>query len=493
MIPFRVLLAFSLVFISGVVSAANNVAVTDPNQLFTTYYYVPEQTALPAPSGVVTKDIVQASTTQSYPRTTNNPQAYQPKLLNGAAVVQSTMMIEAPATINARLVSAPVSAAADAMGGVHPSSAPLVRTIPLGSGSGSTAAVMGAGLLVGAKFIPWVGTALTVATVGMAGYDLYNSLKGQGITVAPDGFVTGSSFLWYRYGGAGSASTPDGACALYNDGVYTYFSGGGSNPAAGLDGQNCVYRYYTWPAGQTVIGGSIYKASSGTAPLDSAGVQNALITATATATAAVDIARLALEVANRPLPANLPVSSSPTTLASPWGELTTKTDSQGNVTQTLQRNVTTINSGSTNNSTTNYTTNQQTVTVVNSAPQSVVSNPISPVVAAPLPGLPDPSKDLCLLHPEILACANITSLNDVAAQPLTNKDIQLGTLTPVPMGASVAVCPPPLTIPGMLGGPPIVLSFWQPACDFAGSIKAINIAAAGLFSMFILIGGFKNG
>lgn len=515
---------------------AGSVVVADPTQLYTTYYRVPDVATLPSPpmpvaSGPVIKDIVQVSPTpaQSSAMTVNNPRGFVPVIsATGEPVLRSTMPIVAPAVITAVEVPPPTAAAANTMAGTVPQKADLVRNVALGAGAGSAAAVLGKGLLAGAKFIPAVGLALTAAQVGYMGYSLYQDLSASGVTVLADGSAmistagsvesvspVSTTARWMVYYGswqvATAAPSPEASCRLFDDAqawlAYDSVVDNGSVwncrmrilssgvlsdfPTTNLGGTG-ICPEASPPYSYTVSNGTCVRTVPGTVAASEADLIAALTAVTLSANAIKDIADLYLKTAGKPLPDLPVVQDAPVQVGSPWKSTEKKTDNLGNTTETLTRNVTNITSGPTINSPTTVTTNNQTVTVFNSTPTTVSTSPLPPtaIIAGGIPKPGDPS-DLCTMHPEILACADITKLNDLPAVEVPNKDITLGTLSPVSVG-SVGFCPPPLTIPGMFGGPPMVFSIWQPACDFAGLIKGLNIAAAGLFSLFILTGN-KNG
>lgn len=191
------------------------------------------------------------------------------------------------------------------------------------------------------------------------------------------------------------------------------------------------------------------------------------------------------------------VSGSPVSVASDFVELSRSVDNLGNVVQTLGRNISTVTPGTNTGLPYERANRIETVTMVNSTPTATattaVKNPIggSATVAGISNG--QVTANQCAEYPNTLGCSDISILNDLpAVTPLTSeKNISL--ITPVSLGVGAAVCPPPLVLPGMFGGPVMYLDIWKYPCDFASAIKPITIAAAGMASIFILMGAFRNG
>lgn len=94
--------------------------------------------------------------------------------------------------------------------------------------------------------------------------------------------------------------------------------------------------------------------------------------------------------------------------------------------------------------------------------------------------------DLCRLHPEAVACQQLgTTPTDtpltVASQPLN--------VTFSPPNSVAGSCPAPVSRT-LSGGKTIAMSF-QPACDFAGMMRPVILAAAFLGAAFIVSGSVR--
>lgn len=97
-----------------------------------------------------------------------------------------------------------------------------------------------------------------------------------------------------------------------------------------------------------------------------------------------------------------------------------------------------------------------------------------------------PASDLCLDHPEILACSQLGDIPTDTPTPVTSQPLNV-TFTPP---ASVAgACPAPIT-KTLSGGFQVVQSF-TPVCDFAGMMRPVVIAAAFLGAAFIVSGSVR--
>lgn len=97
-----------------------------------------------------------------------------------------------------------------------------------------------------------------------------------------------------------------------------------------------------------------------------------------------------------------------------------------------------------------------------------------------------PVPDLCLDHPEILACSQLGDIPADTPTPVTSQSLNV-TFTPP---SSVAgTCPAPIT-KTLSGGFQIVQSF-TPVCDFAGMMRPVVIAAAFLGAAFIVSGSVR--
>ena len=432
---------------------------------------------------------------------------------NGAPVtVQPQITVTSPwqpvAAPSGTSVSVPVPQTYTVPSSPSAASVPAIPSAPSASvtpvvnagagGAGSAASSMtkkafgvGAGLAVGAaavKFIPYVGTALAVGQVGFA---LYDALKTEGITVNPDGSASlaVSGYLWgfAPCDGVMSAAA-HGACL-----------------ASKVVNQNMTNIYYvvTSPSSVNVYGtapgwgSSKLVTSVGTvaASSSSALTNDQLIAALDRVTSSITVAADAINFSMArgvPLPDGLPITNSiPTIKLTGLPDLTSSsTDSVGNTTKNfLQPTATvdlptvtggnpTISTGSvvtttTNNSTTNTTNNYGPPILVPAISPAGVSG-----------NLPKPN-DLCVDHPDILACSNDANVGDVASAVLANKDINIA-ITPVAL--ATAMCPAPITFMNSFGR----LESWDIfgiACRQLSMYKPLIIAFAWLAAGLILFGG----
>lgn len=186
-----------------------------------------------------------------------------------------------------------------------------------------------------------------------------------------------------------------------------------------------------------------------------------------------------------------------TQVASSFSELSKSTDNLGNTVQTLSRTVSTIPAQGPTPANVPFSPQisqqNQVVTVTNGTATQAVTNTATPpasLLSTTVP--PAPTTDICAGHPEILACADITKLNDLPAVSAAAQTVDIGSMSPVTVGAP-AICPPPFVLPGLMGGAPVTVDLWKDPCRFAVSIKPFTVALASMLSMFILIGAFKNG
>lgn len=419
---------------------------------------------------------------------TANPEGFVSKVnASGAAVLESTSTLKIAAPAGA-VPSAAVSTSASAMAGAGVEAATLVKTVPLGAGAGSLAAKIGKGALgIGAAGAAFLGSpvllgALMTASVGMAGYDFYQSLKAQGVTLNADGSALklGSSQLWF-IGATGNVGYPGvtafDSCRAWSGSVSVVFTSVTSTSGT------CSYLGTTMP----VVLVNVAPTSS-TATNDQ--VQAAVDSATLDQHIASDLAAVAL-LRNIPLP--IPngypaLTSTLTDVKSPFAETKKSTDSLGNTTSTLERNVASV-SPAVNGVPPKLDMRRESVVVVNAAPQTVTSTSLAPTIAnnvATAAAQQQATKDLCVDHPDILACSNLAVLNDVPDTAMLKKDVSVA-ITPVALPQSF-ICPAGVTHKSILG-PVQYWDIWGPACGFAPFMKPIVLAFAWVTAGLIVFVG----
>lgn len=338
----------------------------------------------------------------------------------------------------------------------------------------------------------------------IVGCTFFNAVAAQGVIRNTDGSFSQSSgmrFPSYSFGGL--SGTPE----FLHQSLASIGYGAWSSTAVVCDSTgNCVF------SGAACAGTCAGLSHTGIASLSTASATNADIVAAvnaataatnrSTATAAQNAA--AADAINLSLLDGLNMSTLAetavaTTIASSFALQKTSTDALGNTVQELSRNLISMSPGANASLPPLLQPSTQNVTITNGSPTATTTTTSGPQVSAPapgaLPGVIAPSSsspsDLCLLHPEILACADITKLNDLPAVVIPNINKNLTTLTPVALGGP-AICPPPLILPGMMVGPPITLDLAKPICNFATSIRAINLICGSLASFWIISLGFKQ-
>lgn len=557
--PFLLLALFCLLCVNHVHAAAfpdvipAGQAVPSPVPLNSyssqSVYYVPRadgsfqaKIGVP-PSFAFTEGVPGLTVTPSPAATTSNPYGYVPKVVNGAAVMESVTTLKLAPPPGAVPSVSTAAAAAQIAGGTAADVGTITKSIALGSGAGSLAVSLGKTALgVGAVGAAVFGSpvtlgVLTAASVGMAGYDLWQRLQAEGVQVPPDGGT-----VMYQPPGGGGGTPIAGTCSTGYQltGSPSSWQYAPADVCVGQNGngnQSAVFEApmscrVTWlnqsvsfvpiicrsgitvscPAGSTPISGT---ATCTGAPPPATAITNeqmmaAITAASLAAAAAADMVRFALD-RGYPLPYSTPEPDGflPSIIESPFAEVESVTDSIGNTVKTLERNrlsITAPSGGGSGGSGGSggggvspvLEATKQSVKVTNAAPTSVSSTSLAPVIAENIASAAATAgnmklSDLCVQHPDILACADISQLGDLpAVTPLTSEK-NIGSLTPVQLGVGMAVCPPPLALPGMFGGPVMYLDIWKYPCQFADKIKPINIAVAGMASIFILMGAFRNG
>ncbi len=484
-------------------------------------------------------------TATSLSATTANPDGYVPKVnASGAAVLESSVDLKIAAPAGA-IPSAGVSSSASTMAGGGASSGTLVKTVPLGSGAGSLASSIGKSALnigaAGAAFIssPALLGTLTALSVGMAGYDFYQNLKGQGLNFNPDGSVTSST----AQSGCPPNASPSDTCTPITPVAYTLTIGAFSQTgapdqvcmsacnyfypspqaycaaktsiASGANNSGLAYSDVTklqWtcglPLGQRgftattipntsftysdAVTGLQFSVNSAASPaaLKNEQVQAAVDKASLDSHIAADLAALAIA---RSLPLPIPngmssLSSPAVTVKSAFSESSSSTDSLGNTTSVLQRNVANLSPAS-GGSNPVLDMRRETVTVVNSAPTSVTSTSLAPTIAgsvATAAAQAQQTKDLCVDHPDILACADISRVGDVPDEVMLKKDVNV-SITPVVLPQNL-VCPAGITHRSILGGVQY-WDIWSEPCSFAPKMKPIVLSFAWLAAGMIVFVG----
>lgn len=458
--------------------------------------------------------------------TANNPQGYQASAVNGAVKLEAPTAIAAPSPAGQSVSPAlQASAAALAGGATLATAAAFTPTISNPAGVISAASTfMLAGAAGVSLFNPPVGAALAaaglllqggLATCNVVGCSFLDGLKTQGIQVAADGAVnkiSGSGTVpvvasSYYLDGSPSwvASTPEAVCT-YSSNFCSGYGGRYIAPmtCSGKVSAFCMGLSYailpngsvSCPSGYTLdASGTTCSGAGASAPATDVDLVAAIAAITASSSSAnfkADMVNLGLQN-GMPMPAEAQTAQD-VQVASAFTQLSSVTDSLGNTVQTLARNVASIVPGANASLPPVVTNSIQQVTVTNSVPSSITTTSIVDATAAAVAAAAGQvTQDMCVQHPDILACADISNLNDLpAVTPLTSEK-NISSLTPVTLGAGMAVCPPPLALPGMFGGGVMYLDIWKYPCQFAGAIKPITIAAAGMASIFILMGAFRNG
>lgn len=393
-------------------------------------------------------------------------------------------------------VGAPVSAAAAAAAaggagvGALASTAVYNRTATLAAadvGGMAKTALKGAGVVAAAFAAPEIVGALVALQVGQVGYNWYQDFKSKGVVLAPDGSasVLSSAFYYTVMNGYGSPfPSASSACS------YFATNQGGSVQSAAVGSAGCVV---VFPSGSTVTGWLYSNPQAQTStPATQADVDTALA-AVAAGSAAADAASWAY-LNKAPIPAGIQFSSpAEISLASDFVKTRSQTTSIGTVTDTLLRNEATISPSSVPGSPPDISTISKEVTVVNGSPTSSTSTPTINSLSLPIPlsiptgsaGAPNPS-DICVLHPDILACSNDANLSDVPLAPLGVKNINV-VITPVVVPSNL-ICPAPFTFMTHTGLP-VTVDMWSGACTTASAVKPLVLAFAWLAAAMIIFAG----
>lgn len=337
----------------------------------------------------------------------------------------------------------------------------------------------------------------SAAQAGSTGVALFKAMQGQGITAAPDGALLrtlpddvtrGGVCAPYAACKPASLSCGGGAAWCCPDGGSAHVDYGGTQPYIVLpwngDHANCVF-YAAPPLPPS-------------APASVADVQNALAAVTNPARpdfpgVAGDLAAFALQnhadmaALIAATDAAALATSDAFALASPFTVQEKTTDSVGNTITKLSQNRLDV-PATTGGQKPVPVVSTNTVTVTNNSPTTVTntynSTSSQSVIAAPVatPTATQPKAvDLCVEHPDALACSNDASLSDVSDQPLQKKDLAI-TLAPVGV-PSLAMCPAPI----VLGGGKVF--DLTGVCTFLGMLKPLLLAFAWLAAGGIVFRG----
>jgi hypothetical protein len=361
----------------------------------------------------------------------------------------------------------------------------------------------------GGKFLPFVGGVFAVAQVGMLGYELYNNIKSPTNPVAQEacGGPTGSTSINQDGSivtqcpssipcGCGTSGHSISSCSSrflsnYPGVINVSYPSSCPGQIIGLwpqYGGNVTMDLYPEPPNtpspkvwsQPDVENSIKNSSSSTlVDAVNVGVQNGL-----------------------PIPSGLPKTYDIPfiTLESPPVLSTSNIDAQGNKTDTYTKQSVQITPGANTGDPLTFKPSTVTTTSTNGSPvgsssmysPTSISTITSPSVLPTGGGSQTNQPDLCAAHPDILACSNDASLNDLPAVTPASSVIDIGKISNTPIGLAGLGCPAPLLLPPLGFIPAMSLDLWSPVCRFAGIIKLVNIAAASMLSIFIIAGGIRN-
>lgn len=187
-----------------------------------------------------------------------------------------------------------------------------------------------------------------------------------------------------------------------------------------------------------------------------------------------------------PLPPHLSIINSPTSVSiSSAPSLSSSTVSAGNTTNIFKQESAVITPSAQTGSPTEIIPASKSTTVVNGAPTTTVTTPTTisiPSVSGGGGSLPTP-KDLCAVHPDILAC-NVDVDGDVPDdKQLIKKDVNL-TFSPVSFGGA-AYCPAPYPV-----GLGKVIDFSN-FCGFLTMLNPIMLLFAWLAAARIVLAPIK--
>jgi hypothetical protein len=331
---------------------------------------------------------------------------------------------------------------------------------------------------------------LLAAQVGMQGYDFYTALKANKFSLNSDGSASNNTpnvtgWVVNPYPG-GTYTTQQLACKAY------FPAGNGVSSTVSPNGYP-----YCFSSASTVSG--YYIAVGSSTPNSVAATQDQLSTAIAAAVtasaAAVDIANLYTQKLQLPLPVDMPLTSVPAVPMSnsQWNEYSRTTDATGNVTSTQKQGSSQPVVPASTGSPITYNETTTTKTVINNVTNSTTVAPVSPIIPLVVvpPAAAVPTVDFCLEHPNVLACADVSNAAEVPNVDLKTKDINL-TITPVNVGASSGVCPPPIVLVVPYFGTTVTLDGAKWLCSAASLMMPLNVSLAWLSAGFIVMGGIRK-
>lgn len=385
-------------------------------------------------------------------------------------------------------------------------SASVTGTVDAGPGGPSSTASgmakkafgVGAGVAVGtaaAKFIPYIGTAITVGQVGFA---LYDALKTDGLTVNADGSATVTTQTsGYKWGlGACPTTMSQGAFAACAIAYFNTFAGEFNAKAIYNSPSSTSIETFDKngnSVGLRTFNGVLQPPTVTSNPATYDDVIRALDRVTASVNVAADAINFAMNK-GVPIPDGLPLSYNvPTIKLTGIPNLTSSsTDTVGNTTNTFSQPSATVDLPTKTGLNPTITTGNITSTVTNNTTTNTVQT-FNPVTVIPSAGTSLNTQlkqaDLCVDHPDILACSNDANVGDVASQVLANKDIQVA-ITPVQV--SEALCPAPITFVNGFGK----VETWDifgTACRNLSMFRPLILAFAWLAAaMIVVTGRLKN-
>lgn len=469
------------------------------------------------------------SYTYSNPPTATNPQGYKANVVGGAAVLESPVHIQAVAPAGASVNSATSAAAIAAAGGAGAAAtaATLLKSAPLASATAATLGKAALGVGVGTAAVllsPAIAATLTAASIGMLGYQFYQAIQGQGVTLNPDGsaikttvggvesvapttpaswYTVYASYYFHRpsvvaacqalvdYRAAAVPSSP------YTMGVPTYYAPWNSWNCNALSFAGAPVNFYASVETAAVcpvaspsytfnnLNGQCERAGNTSAPATNDQLIAAINAATLMAAVAADTANFAIS-RGVPLPpeATATATTPALSLASEFAEVKQSVDSLGNITKTLERNLLNF-APSVAGQPPVIDTRRETVQLVNSVPQSVSSTSLAPNIGTAVANAAkQKTDDLCATHPDILACADLSKENDVPDTAFLQKDVSV-SLTPVNVPKN-ATCPAPVSIDGVLGRHTVSFDV---VCQNIAFLKPLLLAFAWLTAGMIVFVG----
>lgn len=325
----------------------------------------------------------------------------------------------------------------------------------LGSGAGSPAsqiaqAALGVGT-AGAALVssPALAALVGIASVGVAGYDLYQALKSQGVVVSPDGSAVSPHVIQTWTSPASSVqavSLPDFCVKWDSTSVASW--------------KDATHGWCTTPAGAS-IAPSVTSTSTVTQPMTNQDLINAINTATTNAIAAADAVSFAQSRGINPLsyfPSTQPnLSPAPYSVTLPDGTVVTVTPK------------TTFGGQD----------------AFSPTPTSTTSTPAPIPQPAPTPAPAPAAKSLCETNPTASACADLGTAP--AASPLPSNTVDVsGTNFGGYVFSGNAVCPADV-VKKLGNGANITISY-APFCTFLSAFRPVAIIVSLLIASLIMFG-----